>query len=353
MSIAADPWADVPPPPEMIRTEPKRFTAVALSTVTTPTVERVTSSKALPLYLGMLVGLVGPSETGKSTLGAHAVLDVAASGQAVLVCDGEMSAPTWRRKLLELGATDDDLTRVFYAEMSTDSADVDLVRSAVTIRQIRLIVWDSALSLISRTAKSENDNAEVGRVFDRLRGIVRDGPAGLMIDHSSKDAANPVSRGASAKFAALDISYGIRLTDGCVPGPLATWSTIVSVEKDRHALLGNRADREVTYCPLGNGQLAIDVAELSGSSHRLSATNPVAIALASIAALDPPPVSANDAYKRTGGKRTTILAAHKLWCSQGGSGESPRRVRRLFSLRLQRSLGPGGDGSGLALLRRG
>jgi hypothetical protein len=41
------------------------------------------------------------------------------------------------------------------------------------------------------------------------------------------------------------------------------------------------------------------------------------------------------------------------WTVLSIEGESPRRVRRLFSLRLQRSLGPGGDGSGLALLRRG
>jgi hypothetical protein len=287
---------------------------ISLSEVTVPDVERVTSVKALPLFLGHLHGLVGASEIGKSTIAAHAALDVAEAGFNVLVVDGEMSAAAWRRKLTELGASDAAIGRVYYAEMSEAAAGVDQVREATTARMLRLIVWDSALSLISRTCRSENDNAEVGRVFDRLRAIVRDGPAGLVVDHSALAATSPISRGASAKFAALDVSYGVRLTDGSIPGPIDEWSSLISVEKDRHSLLGERRDHEATFVPLGARMLAVDIAEIRGASHRLSPTNPVAELVKQIEQLDPPPKSGNDVAKRLKGhRRSTIQAAYKQW----------------------------------------
>lgn len=298
--------------------------AAALNTtrlleVATPEAERITTPRALPLFLGYLHAAVGPSEVGKSTLAAHAVLDVASAGCGVLVLDGEMSAGAWRRKLLQLGADDAALGRIHYAEMANTAADVERVRATAATLSLRLIVWDSALSLISRTAKSENDNAEVGRVFDRLRAIVRDGPAGLIVDHSANGSATLVSRGASAKFAALDVSYGVRLAEGSIPGPLDQWESVVSVEKDRHGLLGQRADRQATFIPLGHGMLALDLVEVSSSTHRLSATNPVTAAVERIAELDPPPKSANDAFRRLGGRKQTVLTAYRQWSTEGGS----------------------------------
>jgi hypothetical protein len=303
---------------------PARLNTTPLADVSTPDVERITSTKTLPLFAGMLHGLVGPSEVGKTTTAAHAVLDVADAGDGVLVLDGEMSAGAWRRKLTQLGAMGTTLGRVHYAEIAESSAAVDLVRGTVTTLAIRLIVWDSALSLLSRTARSENDNAEVGRVLDRLRAIVRDGPAGLVVDHSALASGQLVSRGASAKFAALDVSYGVKLVEGCVPGPLDHWSSLISIEKDRHGLLGERHDREITFIPLGHGMLAVDLAELGTRTHRLVSTNPIVTLTERIAQLDPPATSANDAYKRIGGTRSAVLNAYKLWFAahggQGGSG---------------------------------
>lgn len=284
-------------------------------------IERITSDKALPVYRAQLHGAVGPSETGKTTLVAHTGLDVASAGGHVLICDGEMSARAWRRKLQQLGATDDDLARIFYVEMSGAVANVMSMRATIAALDLRLVIWDSALSLISRTCRSENDNAEVGRLFDRLRSIVADGPAGIIVDHTGHSAATMVSRGASSKFAALDISYGIRLAEGSVPGPLDVWSTIVSVEKDRHGVLATRADREVTYCPLGRGALQLDIAETANATHRLSSTNPVNLTVRRIAELDPPPKSANDAYRRIGGRKATILAAYRAWQDSDSSGQ--------------------------------
>lgn len=299
---------------------------VNLRDVTTPTLERVTSPKVLPLYLGMLHALVGPSESGKSLTAGATILDVVSvQHQKVLVLDGEMSAPFWRQKMIELGATDNELGRIYYAEMSGDAASVDLVCGAVESLGIQLVTWDSALSLISRTAKSENDNAEVGRVFDRLREIVRDGPAGLIIDHSAQGAEVQVSRGASSKFAALDVSYGVKRPKGTIPSLLDDWTTTISCEKDRHGVLGDRADYEVLFHPLGDRKVSVDIHKAGTSSHRFSFEkklvddkrgvydDKVLAKINEIEALDPPPKSSNDACKRISGTATIIRDAYRKW----------------------------------------
>jgi hypothetical protein len=292
-----------------------RLATVTLADAVSPDVPQLTSAQTLPLWRGYLAVIVGPGESGMSWLAAHAALDVTRHGKDVLVLDGEMSGAAWRRRLLALGANDDELDRVHYAEMSDESASIERVTATIRYLEVALTVWDSALSLICRTARSENDNAEVARVYDRLRAIVHSGSAGLIVDHTAANASTSISRGATAKFNALDLAYGVRLAEGSIPGPLSDWSSIITVEKDRHGLLPSRDDREATFHPLGDTGhgLVLEVAEVVSASHRLSATNPVALAVSRIAGLDPPPKSANDAYKRLSGRRQTIQAAYRQW----------------------------------------
>ena len=311
-------FADGIPLPTEPSTAPGALKTTPLSEVVPLTAERVTTLASLPIWAAQLCAIVGEGESGKTWIAVHAVADVAARSHHVLVVDGEMSASSWRNRFRSLDIPAEVLTRVHYAEMTDTAADVDLVRNTVTALGIRLVVWDSALSMLSRTARSENDNAEVARVYDRLREIVRNGPAGLIVDHTTRGANNLVSRGATAKFNALDISYGVKLADGSVPGQAADWYSTVSVEKDRHGLLGARTDREVLFHPLGSGHLHIEITETAGATHRLTADRPppISAALSKIAALHPPPTSANDADNRLGGTRTVNLAAYKAWKAQ-------------------------------------
>lgn len=284
-------------------------------------IERVTTAAALPLYRGMLHAVVGEGESGKTWIGAQAALNAAQEMHQVLIIDGEMSAPAWRRRLNALGANSQDLQFIGYAEMDARSVEPDVITATLAAMTAGpswpaagLLVWDSALSMLSRTAKSENDNAEVSRVYDKLRDVVRrTNAAGLIVDHVTRGSTSLVSRGATAKFNALDISYGVRLAEGCVPSPIEPWSSVITVEKDRHGLLGKRSDREASFFPLSNGALQLDVTERDAGTHRLSADNPVALAQARITALNPPATSANDAHKQIGGNRTAALRAYKLW----------------------------------------
>lgn len=291
---------------------------------------RVGSGGGVPLWRGMLHALVGEGESGKTWLAAHAAHVAASHGVGVLVIDGEMSGPSWKRRMTAIGDLGESLSLVAYAEMTDKASDPDAVvetcnrLAADGWPAIELIVWDSALSLLSRTARSENDNAEVSRVYDRLREIVRrTDAAGLIVDHVTRGSGTLISRGATAKFNALDVSYGIRLAEGITPSRETPWSSIISVEKDRHGLLAARTDREATFVPLGHGQLEVDVVILENSSHRLSGADPVSSMVTRIAQLAPAPTSANEAARRITGTRTTVLAAFKVWNgSLNGSGGS-------------------------------
>jgi hypothetical protein len=181
-----------------------------------------------------------------------------------------------------------------------------------------MVLWNSALSMLSKSARSENDNAEVGRVYDRLREIIRDGPVGLLIDHTARVSGALVSRGATPTFNALDLSYGVRLQDADMPSRDAAWHSIVSVEKDRLGHLGGRSDREVTFYPLGNGKLAIDVHEVDLATNRHTQTaDPVRLVAEQIAKLQPPPRSAVDVEKLLKVRRQTAQAAMRMFRNSG------------------------------------
>jgi hypothetical protein len=291
----------------------KTLDTVPLSEVTVCAVEQVTTGKALPLYPGMLAALVGEGESCKTLLACHAAIDLAEKKRHVLILDGEMSKSSWRQRLDELGTTTEALTRVHYAELGEDSADVDLVRATVSKLGAVLVVWDSALSLLSLTTPNENDNVRVGQVYNRLRAIVRDGAAGLIVDHTARGSLVTISRGATAKFNAVDLAYGVKLGEGSVPNMSEPWSSVVTVEKDRHGLLGDRHDREATFVPLGSRMLEVDLVKVDGSSHRLTTGGTLAATVAQIAALHPTPTSGNDAFRRLGGNRATVLAAYQEW----------------------------------------
>lgn len=274
---------------------------------------RVTSPKALPLWGAQLHALVGEGESAKSWLAAHAALDVANHNRPVLIFDGERSAATWRQRLEQLGAIEQQLELVRYAEITADSSNIDQVLTTCQTFNPAMIVWDSALSLLSRSCQSENDNSEVSRVYDRLRDIVRRShTAGLIVDHTSRAGTTLVSRGASAKFNALDVSYGMSLTAG-TPNRRTDWEATVSIEKDRHGQLGERHDMCALFHPLGSGRLAIDLSTTTRATNRLSGNSRVDHITRQLAALDPPPTSANDAFRRLRGNRPAVLAAYRAW----------------------------------------
>ncbi|MBV9594756.1 MAG: AAA family ATPase [Actinobacteria bacterium] len=271
----------------------------------------------------MLASIFGKGESGKTWAAIHTGLDVVRASGPVLYCDGQMSAGVLRRRVQALGATPAELAHFHYCELTGTASDPEAVDERVTELGVRLIVWDSALSLISQTAHSENDNAAVTVVYDKLRSIVGcRNVGGLIIDHIANGSiarlpGELTARAASAKFNSMDLAYGAQLAPGSTPSPTGKWSTHIGVSKDRHGLLPSRHGYLATYLPMPNGNLQIDMDRITGpvAASDLDRTDEL---LGQIRALDPAARSANEAVRRLPGyRRADVLAAYKL-CRGGG-----------------------------------
>lgn len=264
----------------------------------------------LPLYQRRTHGLVGKGESCKSLVLGHCALTVAARGGHVILLDGEMSAGRWRERIEAMGARyrPEALDRIAYLSMRDPDA-LGIIRAVAPA--ITLIGVDSLAKYLSRQVDNENNNVAVTKAIDPWIALAAKGPAIAFVDHASASAEVMVSRGATAKFNDLDVSYGFKLDAGTAPNRQFPWRVRVTVEKDRDGLIGHRLDRVITFTP-GIDDLGLAYSEPEGESHRL-AVDPLEAALQKIAALDPPPTSGNDAFRRIGGTRRVALDAFARW----------------------------------------
>jgi AAA domain len=264
----------------------------------------------LPLFRGKAHALVGAGESCKSLIVGNITLAVASRGGRVLVLDGEMDDASWKQRFEELGAVyrPDVLRNIFHLPITAET-----LRDARRIaHRFDVAAIDSATPyLIALGVTNEIDNVQVTRALDHTKRLAAEGPAVAIIDHIASKSETTIPRGATAKFNTLDVCYGARL-DGGSPGREGPWNVRVTVEKDRFALVGHRRDTLVTFTPEEARLLGVRWRETQDQSHRLT-TTPLDSVVASIAALDPPARSANDAFARLGGTRGTVLAAFKVW----------------------------------------
>jgi hypothetical protein len=332
------PWPEEPPPddeppeedprqPEPTKASVPHYTplpVIRLSTVGEFITTRLTSDKALPIFTGVLHVVVGAGESCKSLLATVCALDAVRRGERILVIDSEMSAEVWRQRLTELGAKPDELDRFLYLPMGTPGA-LNPGRVVGTCRAFgaRIVAWDAALSVLSRAgAKSENDNVEVQKTYERvlldaIRNDLGIPVAGVLIDHTSAGGTTAKGRGATAKFNDIDMLYGVSLDEGEEPSLFEPWAFTVTVEKDRYALLDSRLDWHGEWRPLGKRRLAVELWRANVATNRLHRPSSNGRDFeAEIKALHPPPTSGNEAVTRLkaagrGGNRQKILEAFR------------------------------------------
>lgn len=292
---------------------------------------------SIPLWRSMLAALVGPGGSGKSLLAARAMLGALRNGEAVMVLDGEMGVWPWRERLADLGATEDELARVFHTPMGAEVADVDVLLHAIELLGVVLVVWDSALAMLCTDGiDSENDNVAVMDTYQRISNVVKHAEiAGLIVDHTAKAGTTLGPRGASAKFNHLDLAYGVM--PGTGPRDKAQpWTVTLSVEKDRHSVLSGSRGFEVTF---DGGALpntvtvtgAVDVLRAPRKPESPSPEERVAALARRIAALDPVPTSANKAFAALGGNRREVLAAYRLHEEQTTAGTGTTSTNPVLS----------------------
>jgi hypothetical protein len=153
-----------------------------------PTVGQIEGAGAL-FYPGKVNGLAGDSNAGKSFTALLACLQEVRAGNRALVIDYEEGALGTVARLVDMGATDDELDRFVYVNPD-DAFDVTWVSEALDACKPSLVVIDSTGMSMALDGAKPNDDDEVARWFVRVPMFIASrGPAVVILDHISKEAS--------------------------------------------------------------------------------------------------------------------------------------------------------------------
>jgi hypothetical protein len=163
------------------------------------------------LYAGGVHVISGEPDAGKTTLALWQMLGLLRTGRTVLMLDEEGGAEMTAEKLIALGATERDVTRLHYVPFPArtwTAADIAGLRYTAGAVRPDLVLVDSAAAFLARAGLDENAAADVTRFWQQvLVPLGREhGAAVLIIDHDAKNTAGSrFSRGSGAKLAASDV----------------------------------------------------------------------------------------------------------------------------------------------------
>ena len=189
----------------------------------------------------------------------HLVLRVLRDGKSVMMLDEEIGTQGTAERLRDMGATADDLSRLFYFPFATIN---DLDEMATTIIEgvqragIDLVTLDSISKALSAAGLAENDNTD-NTTF--MRAWVTPvthvcGATVVYLDHTTKaDDDGSYSRGASSKLADTDVQWHIKAA--VAPSRMNMGRLVLTRKKDRWATV----PAKVTYLAGGDGTGAIKV----------------------------------------------------------------------------------------------
>lgn len=146
-------------------------------------------------YRGMTNGLIGESESGKSWVALHGLLqDVAAGGRGIIL-DFEDTARTARERLTALGCTPEGFSRIRYAspDQALDTlASADVGELLATFNPSTVVV-DGVNAAMTLLGLDLNSNTDATVFYTKLlRPIATAGACVITVDHVPK---NPEQRG--------------------------------------------------------------------------------------------------------------------------------------------------------------
>lgn len=224
-----------------------------------------------------LIWLSAPPASGKSFVTTSQCLELARAGKRSVYVDFESTATVIVRRLLQLGATEEELALITYLSPSKgwSGAEMNLILHQaarhVIEKEAELLVIDGFAQASVRLGFDENSNTDMSLFADGLSGIAyATGVPVLVIDHVSKVAADNGSkwmRGASAKLAQPAMAFRVEVTQSPAMGRTGAIKLVIS--KDRHGCVGSEGDvaAVVTFVPTDRGQIEGGLqVNLSGSN---------------------------------------------------------------------------------------
>ena len=170
------------------------------------------------LYHGGIHVVSGEPDCGKTTFCLWQVLGLLRTGRPVLMLDEEGGPDMTAEKLIALGATERDVSRLCYVPFPAttwDSLHIAELRDLVTATSPAMILFDSCAAFMARAGLDENAAADVTNWWARLlTPLAREhGTAVVVIDHDVKNGqGSRFSRGSGAKLAASDVMVKLAMT---------------------------------------------------------------------------------------------------------------------------------------------
>lgn len=197
-----------------------------------------------------LIWISAPPASGKSFLTASQCLALAGEGKTSVFIDFESTPEVFTRRLLQLGATVEDIKHITYLSPSAgwSAAEMrEIIAQAVTKvveTNAQMLVVDGFAQASVRLGFDENSNTDMSLFADALSGIAYStGTPVVVIDHVSKIASESGSRwmrGASAKLAQPALAFTVKVAKSPAMGIEGSIDLVIA--KDRHGCVGSEGD---------------------------------------------------------------------------------------------------------------
>ncbi|MGD0166859.1 MAG: AAA family ATPase [Gaiellaceae bacterium] len=193
------------------------------------------------LYPGNLCLVYGEPEAVKTWIGLVLSMEQIRADRHVVYVDFEMSASAVRARLLDLGATDEDLQRFHYISPSESIMGKQIqidIAAMVAEYDPSLIVFDAMAGALALHGFDGNSNADVETFYSvTLTPFRSSGAALAVIDHVTKDRETrgrwPI--GAQRKLGGADVGILVEMISAFARGQ--TGLAKLRVQKDRHGAL--------------------------------------------------------------------------------------------------------------------
>ncbi|MGD0166897.1 MAG: AAA family ATPase [Gaiellaceae bacterium] len=193
------------------------------------------------LYPGNLCLIYGEPEAVKTWIGLVLCMEQIRADRHVVYVDFEMSASAVRARLLDLGATDEDLERFHYISPSESIMGKQIqidIAAMVAEYDPSLIVVDAMAGALALHGFDGNSNADVETFYSVTLAPFRSSEAALaVIDHVTKDreARGRWPIGAQRKLGGADVGILVEMISAFARGQIGLAK--LRVQKDRHGAL--------------------------------------------------------------------------------------------------------------------
>lgn len=202
------------------------------------------------VYPGKRHVFSGPPESAK-TIAAYAILiSVIRHGHHGLLIDFEMGSYDARDRLVELGATSEELARVAYIEPD-EPATAERIAQLVA-RQPALVVVDAAAGAYDIQGLDDNKRADVERI-SRLyvRAFWKAGIATIFIDHVVKntETRGRFVIGSERKLGGADVHLGFDIIEPVSRGSNGRYKIVTHKDRGGWLKRGHIADLDLASDP--------------------------------------------------------------------------------------------------------